>query len=63
MCEFVKHAVLQDPRRDKGMHMRMVIELVAMGMDAVDAARAPVGYAQGLTEVDAHTPMATLPLS
>ena len=48
----MKDAVLQDPRRDKGMHVRVVIEPVAMGMDAVDAARRAFGYAQGLTEVE-----------
>jgi hypothetical protein len=36
-----------NPRRDKGMYMRMLFEPVAMGIDAVDAARAAVGYAQG----------------
>ncbi len=56
----MKDAVLHDARRDKGMDMRVVIEPVAMGMDAVDAARRAVGYAQGLTEVDAYRPVCAL---
>jgi hypothetical protein len=56
----VKDAVLHHPSRDKGMNMRVVMEPVAMGMNTVDAARRAVGYAQVLTEVDAHRPVCAL---
>jgi len=42
------------------MDMRVVIEVVAMGMDAVYAARRAAGYAQGLDEVDAYRPVCAL---
>ncbi len=42
------------------MDMRVVIEVVAMGMDAVYAARRAAGYAEGLDEVDAYRPVCAL---
>ncbi len=43
---------MKEGRRGTGMYMRMVIEPVAMGMAAVDAARAAVGYAQGKKRIE-----------